>query len=56
MCAELEQMLDEGFQAACLLIEHLNDMGAASCAIPVEIDGLAYEVTARKVANVQLVP
>lgn len=48
MCEELRDELDEGYHAACSLIEHLHAMGAASCRIPVEIDGVVYEVIVRK--------
>lgn len=46
MCRELENELEVGRKAAIHLVEHLINMGAARVKIPLEIDGVWYEVNA----------
>ncbi len=42
MCEELNKELNRGKVLATYLAEHLDDMGAASCEIPVEARGKKY--------------
>lgn len=48
MCKELRQELDIGKQAATMLIEHMNNMGAAWAEIPITLNGTDYKVTVER--------
>jgi len=48
MCEELESVLPEGREHAENLVEHLVEMGADQCSIPVSKDGVEYIVEVRK--------
>ncbi|HML73347.1 MAG TPA: hypothetical protein PKB02_02505 [Anaerohalosphaeraceae bacterium] len=48
MCEELEESLNEGHEAARRLVDHLLDMGAGKCTIPIETDDGCFIVEVRK--------
>ena len=45
---DLDGELNDGKKAAILLVEHVQRMGAANCAIPVIVDGELWDVTATR--------
>lgn len=48
MCKELEKELKNGENAANALIEHLENMGADNCKIPITNENGCYVVEVRK--------
>lgn len=49
MCEDLDDELNSGHSLAGALCEHLDNMGANSLEIPVDLDGRRYIVSARVV-------
>ncbi len=46
---KLKDDLDKGHALATALVEHVEDMGAACCTMPVVIDNRHYVVTVTKI-------
>jgi len=51
ICEELEEVQAAGSAAAIKMVEHMLEMSASQCLLPVELDGDKFEVIVKEVGS-----